>query len=137
MALWLLLTSTLAGSEAIVGVGASAIAATFAEMSREHVAPRFRPRARWLARGWRVPVAMVTDTWLVLLALWGELTGTKRVRGSLRTVPFHHGGERDPRASARRALAEIGVSMTPNTVVIGVDPDRDVLVVHQLVQRPG
>jgi multisubunit Na+/H+ antiporter MnhE subunit len=137
MTLWLLLTSTVAGSEAVVGAGASAIAATFAELTREQVSPRFRPRPRWVADARRLPWQIVSDTVLVFVALWGEITGTRRVRGSLREVPFHHGGDRDPRASARRALAEIGVTTTPNTIALGVDPERDALLVHELVRRPG
>ena len=137
MALWLLLTSTIAGSEAIVGAGAAAIAATFAEVTRSNVSPRFHPRVRWVAHVRGLPWRIVADTALVFAALWGEVTRTKRVRGSFRAVPFHHGGEHDPRASARRALAEIGVTLTPNSVAVGVDPERDTLLVHQLVQRPG
>jgi hypothetical protein len=74
---------------------------------------------------------MATDTFVVYGALGQHVTSRKRVRGTLRAVPFEHGRSDDPRQSARRALATIGVSMTPNTFVIGVDPDRDELLVHQ------
>ena len=137
MVTWLLVTSTIAGSEAIVGVGASAIAATFAELVRTNVSPKFRPRARWLWKARRLPWRMVSDTALVMASLWGHVTRTRQARGSFRAIPFRHGDPEDPTDVARRALAEIGVSLTPNTVVVGIDPSRDLLLVHELVQRPG
>ncbi|MCW3018653.1 MAG: hypothetical protein JWN10_961, partial [Solirubrobacterales bacterium] len=36
------------------------------------------------------------------------------------------------RDAGRRALAESFGSLAPNTIVIGVDPERDLLLVHQL-----
>ena len=137
MALWLLLTSTIAGSEAIAGVGAAAIAATFAEIVETSLPLRFRPRLRWFGGAWLPPVRVVTDTGLVFAALWGQLTGTRRVRGSLRAIPFEHGGDRNPEDAARRALVLAGVSVAPNTVAIGVDRLRDELLVHELVPRAG
>ena len=66
-------------------------------------------------------------------ALARHLSGRKRMRGSLRAVPFHHGRTGDPRARARRALAVLGVSVPPNSFVLGIDEDRDEMLVHQLV----
>jgi len=137
MLLWLLLTSTVNASEAIGGAGASCVAATVAEMTRRRAPLRFAPRARWLVASWRIPVQIVTDTFLVYRALLWHLTGRRRVRGAQRAVPFRHGPQDDPRASARRALAIVGVSMTPNTFVIGIDPERDELLAHQLVAHAG
>ena len=90
-----------------------------------------------MIRARRLPWQLVSDTALLMAALWGHLTGTRPGRGSFRAIPFRHGDRRDPTDVARRALAELGVSVTPNTVAIGVDSSRDVLLVHELVQRPG
>jgi multisubunit Na+/H+ antiporter MnhE subunit len=136
MLLWLLLTSTINGSEAIGGVGASCVAATLAELARRRGVMRFAPRARWLGFAAQVPVQIVTDTILVYGALLRHVSGQRRARGTLRAVPFAYGREGSPRDSARRALAIVGISMTPNTFVIGVDPDSHELLVHQLVPRP-
>ena len=38
-------------------------------------------------------------------------------------------------AAGRRALAESLGSLAPNTIVIGVDPERKLLLVHQLHAR--
>jgi hypothetical protein len=48
-------------------------------------------------------------------------------------VPFRYGSSDDPEDAARRALLVAGLSVTPNSVVVGVDADRDEVLVHQLV----
>ena len=37
----------------------------------------------------------------------------------------------------RRALLVGGRSVAPNSFVLGIDPDRDVMVIHQLVVNQG
>ena len=133
MALWVLFTSTVNGSEAIGGVGVSCVVATLAELTRREAAIGFRPRLRWFLRTWRVPVQIVMDTVVVFRALAQHVSGRKRMRGSLRAVPFRHGRADDQQARARRALAIAGVSVPPNSFALGIDEDRDELLVHQLV----
>jgi hypothetical protein len=65
-----------------------------------------------------------------------HVTGRRRVRGTWHAVPLRHGREGNPRDAARRALAIAAVSVSPNSVVVGVDPDRDELVFHQLSSSP-
>jgi multisubunit Na+/H+ antiporter MnhE subunit len=77
-------------------------------------------------------VAILAETVLVTKVLALHDTGRKRVRGSVWAVPFRHGGQADPEGAARRALATNAVMMTPNSVVIGIDPDDDVMLIHQL-----
>jgi hypothetical protein len=47
--------------------------------------------------------------------------------------PFEATGE-DPRSAARRALAVAGGSLAPNAIVVEIDPERGVLVRHELVR---
>ena len=54
----------------------------------------------------------------------------KRTRGQFRAVPFKAGTSESDRG--RYALTEIVGSLAPNTIVIGVDVDSDLLLVHQL-----
>ncbi len=136
MLLWLLFTSTVAQSEAGIGMCASLIAATAGEVVRSRGAIQFRPRLRWLRRAWRVPVQIARDTLTVFAALVRHVTGRGRVRGRWVAVPFEPGGD-DPVDSARRGLAELAVSVSPNSVAVGVDEDERVLLVHQLVSDPA
>jgi multisubunit Na+/H+ antiporter MnhE subunit len=136
MLLWLLLTSTMNASEAIVGFGPSAVAATATELIRSTRAFGFRPRLRWLRLGAGLPVRIATDTVTVFGALLLHVTGRKRVRGSWKAIPFRHGRDGNARDAARRGLTTIAVTMSPNSIVVEIDPERDELVVHQLVAAP-
>jgi multisubunit Na+/H+ antiporter MnhE subunit len=135
MVLWLLLTSTVNKAEALVGAGVAMVAATAAEVVRANRRFGFRPRARWLLRAWRIPIRIAVETGQAFVALFRHVTGRKRVRGTFRAIPFRHGGE-GPRDGARRAVATVAVSVSPNTFVIGFDPDEDVVFVHQLQSDP-
>jgi multisubunit Na+/H+ antiporter MnhE subunit len=136
MALWLAFTTTINKSQAVVGLGTSIIAATAGEIVRARIPVGFRPRLRWFRHAVRLPWSIVKDTATVLAVLANHVTGRKRVRGQWRAVPFPHGSPQDHEAGARRALVTAGVTMTPNTVVVGVDADRDELLVHQLFSAP-
>jgi Na+/H+ ion antiporter subunit len=81
----------------------------------------------------RAALRLVTESAMVLGFLLARLAG-RAPRGRFRTAPFRAGG-RGGRDVARRALSESLGSLGPNTIVIGVDPDRDLILVHQLVRR--
>jgi multisubunit Na+/H+ antiporter MnhE subunit len=78
-----------------------------------------------------VPVLIAGDSWRSFGILLGHMSGRRRMRGTLRAVPFRHGGE-SPQDDARRAVATVGITMTPNTIVIGFDQEKDEIIVHQL-----
>jgi hypothetical protein len=63
-----------------------------------------------------------------------QLRHPQPTRGVFRAVPFRSGDD-EAREGGRRALAESFGSLAPNTIVIGVDPERELLLGHQL--RPG
>jgi multisubunit Na+/H+ antiporter MnhE subunit len=137
MVLWMLLTSTVKGSELVAGAIAAVVTAVVVEAVRERERFAFRPRLRWLRRAVAIPVRVVVESWQVTVALTRHATGRTRVRGTFVAIPFEHGERDDPEAAARRALVTVGVSMTPNTVVVGIDPDRNELLTHQLVPDPA
>jgi hypothetical protein len=58
------------------------------------------------------------------------------VGGSFRAVPFRAGGE-DPEAAARRAIAEGVGSFAPNTYILDVDREHELILAHQLVPKPN
>ncbi len=137
MVMWVLLTSTFRGSELVIGAVAAVLTAVAVEAVRERERFIFRPRLRWLRRGLAIPVRVVVESWLITAALWRHATGRKQVRGALVAVPFDHGPDDDPEASARRALATLGPSIAPNTVVVGIDAERNELLAHQLAPDPA
>jgi hypothetical protein len=50
--------------------------------------------------------------------------------------PVRYGGQ-SPQDVTRRVLLVGGRSVAPNTFVLGLDRNREVMIVHQLVTRPG
>ncbi|MFL5798119.1 MAG: Na+/H+ antiporter subunit E [Actinomycetota bacterium] len=132
MALWMLLTSTVDRPELIVGAGVSVIAASIVEAVRDREAFGFRPRLRWVRLAVGIPRRIVSDTVSLTGVLIRHATGRRRVRGVFVAVPFPHGPEGDPEAAARRALATVGISVSPNTYVVGFDAGRDEVLAHQL-----
>ena len=137
MLLWVLLTSTFRGAELVTGAVAALLSAAAVEAVRERERFVFRPRLRWIRRAVAVPLRVVVETWEVTLVLVRHATGRRRVGGGLVAVPFPHGPEDDPEAAARRALVTAGLSVAPNTVVVGIDAATDELLAHQLVPDPA
>jgi len=133
-AFWLLLVDTVKPSELALGALAAAAGATAAALvEREHLVA-FSPDPRWLFSLWRPLIGLVRDTGTLAVVLWRALARRRRIRGSVRTVTFRAGGD-DPRATARRVLAKTAGSLAPNTYVVGIDRDQDLMLVHQLERR--
>jgi hypothetical protein len=65
--------------------------------------------------------------------------GTARRRpafGTFRAIRFD-GGEDEPHQTGRRALAEAAGSLAPNTFVVGIDGERQLILAHQLRPTGG
>lgn len=133
LGLWLLLV-TVSVAEVVAGMVAAALAATAAEVVRVQGLVRFDPDPRWFLRAWKLPRSVVRDCWILGVALVHHLGGHP-VNGAFRALPFRSGGD-DDRAAARRALIVPALSVSPNTYVIGIDEQADLMLVHQLVPSP-
>lgn len=135
-ALYLLLIDTTDLPELIVGAGAAALAATGFELAREQrMAGGMSARLRWFGRLYRpllnVPSDVVALTWLAAR----QLIRPRKVNGEFRSVPFQTHAKKHE--TGRRALAESFGSFAPNTIIIGVDAERELLLGHQLRRRGG
>jgi hypothetical protein len=135
-ALYLLLIDTTDTPELIVGAVAAAIAASGLELAREERLVGETVRAGWLARLYRPFLKAPGDIWRVSVAALSQLVAPQRVRGEFRTLSFPNRPDRQ-REEGRRALAESFGSFAPNTIIIGVDPERELLLAHQLERTPG
>lgn len=136
---WMLLVDSFARPEVIAGLGAATLTLPVALVISARVERRYHLRLRWLRELRQTPFDVLRDTLIVGRALYRQLIGREAMRGELRLVPFSVPGAgansaRDPaEANAWLALAVIGTSLTPNTYVIGIDAERGVALVHQLV----
>lgn len=126
--LWLALVDSTSGPELVAGACVSAIGAGAAVAVRQQRRVILRPRLRWLLRGWRLLVLFPRDMWLLVVAL------PRRQRGRFVALPSEPIGD-DPRGPAQRVAMQAAASFSPNTYVIGTDFDRNVVLIHQLVDR--
>jgi hypothetical protein len=134
--LYLLLIDTTDTPELLVGAGITTLAATGFSLARERYLAAETLRLAWLARIYRplvqAPRDIVTVTWAAL----EQLRHPRDAHGVFRAVTFACGDD-DAREIGRRALAESLGSFAPNTIIIGVDPERELLLGHQLRRRGG
>lgn len=130
-AFYLLLIDITDLPELIVGAGAAALAATGLELAREQGIVGESVRFTWLLRVPRVLLRVPADVVVVSMAALRATIDRESVRGSFRSVPFAC-GEEQQLETGRRALAEAIGSLAPNTFVVGIDPECEVIVAHQL-----
>jgi hypothetical protein len=136
-ALYLLLIDITDLPELIVGAGAAAIAATGFELAREQqTVGGLRARLGWFAHAWRALVNVPSDIVTLSLLAVRQLVRPRKVNGVFRAVPFRCGDD-ESIETGRRALAESLGSFAPNTIIIGVDAKRELLLGHQLRRRSG
>jgi multisubunit Na+/H+ antiporter MnhE subunit len=130
--LWLLLISAWVPEEEVLGLFASALAATAAVAVQRQGLIRFRPRLRWVLAARSLPVASVRESALVLAALARQLTGGTPVRGRFRTEAVSLPSDPDE-AATKRALLTAGRSFPPNEYVLEIDPERELMLIHELI----
>jgi multisubunit Na+/H+ antiporter MnhE subunit len=136
MSFWVILDDSIALDELLAGAGAAALGATFAELVGYQAAARFRMRAEWLVSALGLPGQMLRDTVIVFAALWRRLARGEQPPSGFREIPGRFGDDSDEGVT-RRVLLVGGRSVAPNTFVLGIDRERNVMVVHQLVVNEG
>ena len=136
MSLWVILDNSIASDELLAGAGAAALAALLAEVAGFQAATRFRMRIEWLVPALSLPGQVVRDTGIVFAALWRRLARGEEPASGFRVLPVRYGGD-TVEGMTRRALYVGGQSVAPNTFALGIDEDRDVMIVHQLVVTKG
>ena len=139
-AFYLVLSSKITPSEVAAAFGVAGAGTGLYFWLRSRIDVPFRFKGEWLGiivR--RIPLKIFSDCGWVLLALWRYAAYRSPIEGRIVSVPFDPGGE-DAFSAARRALVLALVSLTPNTVSITVDREKQTILVHQLVatgEKPG
>jgi multisubunit Na+/H+ antiporter MnhE subunit len=130
-AVWMLLVDNESLPELLVGAGVVCIATVASELVRTQSQVKVAIRPQLLRRLWKPLARIPLDAGIVMWALVQQLRERRPERGTLRAVGFRTPD--DPEGNARRALAELAGSLAPNTIVIGVDTRRRLILAHQLV----
>jgi multisubunit Na+/H+ antiporter MnhE subunit len=134
-AFYMVLIDTVSPPELYAMCGILVLAVIAFEVSRRQGVADATIRPAWLLRAWRPISNVPAHIVLVSVEAVSQLFAPKPARGRFRAVPFR-GGEQGPDLG-RYALTESLGSLTPNTIVIGVDSDTNLLLVHQLRRQGG
>ena len=134
MSLWVALDDSLQFDELLAGAGAAALAAAAAELVSHQAAMRFAIKPGWLLQAFRLPGQVAQDTVTVFAALARTLVTRQPPEGAFRELPARY-GDGSPLGVTRRVLITGAESLAPIKFVLGLDAERDVMVVHQLVVK--
>lgn len=132
MSFWVMLDDSINTDELLAGAGAAALAAFFAELVTYQAATRFRMRIEWLVPAFSLPGQVVGDLIIVYRALWRRLAHGEQPPSAFLELSARP-GDGTPEGMTRRVLLIGGTSIAPNTFALGIDQERDVMVVHRLV----
>ncbi len=133
MAFWMIIDDSIALAELLAGAGAAAIGAALVETASHQASVRFGVRLAWLPRALGLPRQVLAETGVVFAALWRLVAHGQEPRSGFVSEPARYGPD-TPEGRLRRALLVGARSLAPNTFVLGIDRERDVMVVHKLVQ---
>lgn len=101
------------------------------ELAREQGFVEARILPWWLLRSWRLVWRVPSDIAIVCWEALAQLVHPQSERGVFRAARFS-ATEETPDQTGRRALAETVGSYAPNTIIVGVDAERGLLLTHQL-----
>jgi hypothetical protein len=126
LVVWLVLVGVVQDVEIVAGLCAAAIGAAAVELVRSQDLLRYRVEAPWVWRGVRNMLQILPDYFAVLRVAF------RPRRGAFRTLPIPAGGERAV-DRGRRAWVALATSLSPNRLVIDIDPETGEALVHDLV----
>lgn len=133
--LYLLLIDITDLPELIVGAVAAVLAAIGTELARHQGIVGESLQLRWLKYLYRPLLRVPLDIWVVSLAALTALVRPGQIQGRFQTVRFAEDHDDELRARGRRALAVTLGSFAPNTFIVGIDTERQLMLAHQL--RPN
>lgn len=129
---WLLIDTT-STPELIAGAVAALIAAGGYSAAYLESTENAAIRLRWLTLALRELAKVPRGVLVVCAEVLAQTVAPRAPRGVMQVEPFA-AGER-PHDLGRRALTEALRSFSPDTIVLGVDPDHDRLLSHRVGAR--
>ena len=136
MSFWVILDNSIEPDELLAGAGAAALGAFLAEVAFYQAGTRFRMRIGWVVPALSLPGQVVSDMGIVFAALWRRLVRGEQPPSGFRQVPVRYGSD-TAEGETRRVLLIGGKSVAPNSIAAGLDAQREVMIIHQLVVNQG
>jgi multisubunit Na+/H+ antiporter MnhE subunit len=132
---WFLFVGHFAWGELAVGAFAATVATIASYVVWGANLAEFYGHGRAFAQAWRLPWLLLKETVVILAVLARHLFTAKKAESLMRAVRYDAVAD-TPRDATLRALAIGYCCVAPNTVVLGIDRDRRLLVLHQIQRAP-
>jgi len=132
---WILLVAGPRPHEMIVGTGAIVLSSLFLYAVHQSSTLQLEFTLADVAFGWRIPWYVARGCGQIAGVLFRDLFTTRRAESLYRVSGFKTSKD-DPRLVARRVLATIYTTASPNSIVIGIDFTQSRLLVHQIERAP-
>jgi hypothetical protein len=128
---YLLLIDTTSLPELYVLAGVALACGIGFELAREQGFVEARILPGWLLSSWRLVWRIPSDIALVCWEALAQTARPRRARGTFRATAYAASAQTSA-DTGRRALTETLGSFAPNTIIVGVDAERGLLLTHQL-----
>jgi hypothetical protein len=132
--LWMLLASKMEKPEVYVAIAAALVATLADQVVKQEEVISFRPRLKQALLIFSEPYYALTGSAALLKAFWRKLAG-KPSEAQFRAVAYDAGGD-DPESQARRCLMVAYMTIPPNFIIIGIDREKNQILVHQVSPTP-
>ncbi|MBJ6749750.1 hypothetical protein [Geomonas anaerohicana] len=132
LGLYMLFCAKADPAEAVTGGVAALLALWLVGLLRDSFRSPLRLKPSWLLLLWRIPSAMLSESWLLLVALLRRLGGREE-DGVM--IEHRFDFPEDKHESARRAWMTFGVCITPNSYLVFLDKKKKKVLIRQLVGK--
>lgn len=134
-ALWIVFVAGVHAPEMLVGALSIAASTAFLSLMWRAQEDHVLFRAADVAQVWRVPAQVAGDALVILKVLWQDLFSASR-EPSFYELHRFDGGPPCPELLGRELLAVAYLTASPNSIVLGIDERKSMLMVHQLAPTP-
>lgn len=129
---WLIFVGTFEMWEMLAGVAAALLGSTALCVVERADQSHFKPRLiDWLQIAY-VPWLLVQGTYDIVLVSLRDLFGGRSVASAFRVTRFDAGSPDNPQDTGRRVLAVAYTTMSPTSVVLGINTRGDRLLFHDI-----
>jgi multisubunit Na+/H+ antiporter MnhE subunit len=135
-ALWVLLVDAVDEPDLITGGVCAVLTSALVTVVQSLRSVRVRPTLPMLKFAYRPFWLLLTDSVRITWCLLAYLILRRPIQSGFRAERYRATGD-DPHHVARRLLTEWAASLAPNRFAIGIDREREALIVHELTPAPG
>jgi hypothetical protein len=132
---WILFVAGLHAHEMEVGAGALILTLVFLVVVRQEDCEPLDLRLKDVAQCIHIPWSIVARNWQITVLLFKDIFRIKRAGSFYRVCDFESSNH-DPLLVARGVLATVYTTAAPNCIVIGIDPEQQRMLFHQIERTP-